>query len=204
MLTRAEIAAGRLDAADAAASVGERAADLLGLEIAIAHARRARGEVQLAQGDADAAAASALEAAEENAAAGAVLEEARSRLLAGEALVAAGDRDRGVEQLQEAERALGACGAERLRGEAARTLRRLGKRTRAARREAPAGEEGLASLTGREREIADLVTDRKTNREIAEELVLSEKTIESHLRNVFAKLGVTRRAELARVVEAAR
>jgi DNA-binding NarL/FixJ family response regulator len=45
------------------------------------------------------------------------------------------------------------------------------------------------------------VTDRKTNREIAAELFLSGKTIESHLRNVFVKLGASSRVEVARTVE---
>ena len=57
------------------------------------------------------------------------------------------------------------------------------------------------ALTKRELEIADLVTDRKTNREIAGELFLSDKTVESHLRNIFAKLGVSSRVEVARAVE---
>ena len=72
-------------------------------------------------------------------------------------------------------------------------------RSRAGRR---AGDAiGLASLSRREREIADLVRDRKTNREIAAELFLSEKTVESHLRNVFAKLGASSRVDVARAVE---
>jgi DNA-binding NarL/FixJ family response regulator len=47
------------------------------------------------------------------------------------------------------------------------------------------------------------VTDRKTNREIAEELFLSGKTVESHLRNIFVKLGAASRVEVARTVERA-
>jgi DNA-binding NarL/FixJ family response regulator len=43
--------------------------------------------------------------------------------------------------------------------------------------------------------------DRKTNPEIAAELFLSQKTIESHLRNVFNKVGVESRVALARVME---
>ncbi len=56
-------------------------------------------------------------------------------------------------------------------------------------------------LTGREREIAGLVTDRRTNREIAATLFLSEKTVESHMRNIFVKLGASSRVEVARVIE---
>ena len=43
--------------------------------------------------------------------------------------------------------------------------------------------------------------ERMTNKEIAAQLFLSEKTIESHLRNVFNKLGASSRAEVARAME---
>jgi DNA-binding NarL/FixJ family response regulator len=49
--------------------------------------------------------------------------------------------------------------------------------------------------------VAQLVVDRRTNAEIAAELFLSTKTIESHMRNIFVKLGVSSRVELARTVE---
>ena len=52
-------------------------------------------------------------------------------------------------------------------------------------------------LTGREREIADLVAAALTNRQIADRLVLSERTVESHVRNVLAKLGLSNRTEIA-------
>ena len=51
--------------------------------------------------------------------------------------------------------------------------------------------------------MARLVVDRKTNPEIAAELFLSQKTVETHLRNIFRKLGVASRVELARAVERA-
>jgi DNA-binding CsgD family transcriptional regulator len=56
-------------------------------------------------------------------------------------------------------------------------------------------------LTAREREIADLVADRLTNPQIAEKLFLSKKTVESHIRNLFVKLGVSSRVDIARLVE---
>jgi DNA-binding NarL/FixJ family response regulator len=59
----------------------------------------------------------------------------------------------------------------------------------------------VSSLSGRELEVANLVVDRLTNAQIATELFLSEKTIESHLRNIFRKLGAASRVEVARIVE---
>ena len=86
--------------------------------------------------------------------------------------------------------------------EARRELRKLGARAEP-RGPAAGAIGGLAALSPREREVADLVTARKTNREVAHELFLSEKTIESHLRNIFAKLGASSRVDVARVVERA-
>lgn len=85
---------------------------------------------------------------------------------------------------------------------AGRYLRRLGVRTwRRGRAEPP--REGLHSLTEREREIARLVTDGATNPQIAQSLFLSRKTVERHVSNIFSKLGVKNRAELAARMAAA-
>jgi DNA-binding CsgD family transcriptional regulator/tetratricopeptide (TPR) repeat protein len=51
-------------------------------------------------------------------------------------------------------------------------------------------------LSPREREVADLVREALTNREIAERLFLSERTVESHVRSILAKLGCANRTEL--------
>jgi DNA-binding CsgD family transcriptional regulator len=51
--------------------------------------------------------------------------------------------------------------------------------------------------------VARLVVDRKTNAAIAAELFLSQKTVETHLRNIFRKVDVSTRVELARAVERA-
>lgn len=52
-------------------------------------------------------------------------------------------------------------------------------------------------LTRREHEIAELVSAGLTNRAIADRLVLSERTIEGHVRSTLAKLQLTNRTELA-------
>jgi non-specific serine/threonine protein kinase len=51
-------------------------------------------------------------------------------------------------------------------------------------------------LTAREREIAILIAQGKSNGEIAQELVLSKRTIEKHIANILSKLGVTNRAQI--------
>jgi DNA-binding NarL/FixJ family response regulator len=59
-------------------------------------------------------------------------------------------------------------------------------------------------LSGRERQVAELIADRLTNREIAGRLVLSEKTVERHLSRIFVKLELSSRVQLARMVEGER
>ncbi len=99
---------------------------------------------------------------------------------------------------------LDACGARRYRDLAIRDLRRLGEHvSRSGARRGGKNGHGLDSLSARELEVARLVTDRLTNRQIAERLVLSQKTVERHMEHIFRKLGVASRVEVARAVEAA-
>ena len=65
-------------------------------------------------------------------------------------------------------------------------------------RERPAS--GWASLTRAERDVAALVAESLTNREIGERLFISPRTVQTHLAHVFAKLGFSSRRELARLV----
>ena len=55
----------------------------------------------------------------------------------------------------------------------------------------------FGGLTAREREVATLIAQGHSNREIAERLVVSERTVTTHVSNIFAKLGFTSRAQIA-------
>ncbi|MER7013076.1 LuxR C-terminal-related transcriptional regulator [Saccharopolyspora sp. NPDC000359] len=67
----------------------------------------------------------------------------------------------------------------------------LGERSPAPRADAP------VRLTPREREVARLVAQGLSNRQIAEQLVISKRTSDSHIEHIMAKLGVTSRAQIA-------
>jgi ATP/maltotriose-dependent transcriptional regulator MalT len=199
----AEIAVGRLDEAERHAAKAEATAAGLGLHIPVAAAGRTRSAVALATGDAEAAREAAATAVAAADAVGAKLQAAFARLALGRALVAADDRMTAIAILREAEQDFAACGSHRARDEARRELRKLGARAEP-RGPAAAEDSGVGALTKREREIAGLVTDRMTNREIAAELFLSDKTVESHIRNIFMKLGVSSRVDVARTIERSR
>jgi len=201
ILTRSALAQGDRDAAADWSARAARTAIGLGEGVATSLTLRARAALELAEGRAQDAAATALAAAGYAADRGAVIDAARSRIVAGRALAVGGD-DRAVDELEAARTALAACKARRLRDEAARELRRLGHRVARAGdgRAAKAGSEGspgLETLSRREREIAELVAAGRTNKQIAATLFISENTVESHLRRVFSKLGVSKRAALA-------
>jgi len=59
----------------------------------------------------------------------------------------------------------------------------------------PDEADGPASLTEREREIMNLISQGLTNRDIAERFVLSEKTVKNHVNRIYSKLGATNRAQ---------
>uniref|UniRef100_UPI002A753B52 helix-turn-helix domain-containing protein n=1 Tax=Patulibacter defluvii TaxID=3095358 RepID=UPI002A753B52 len=95
---------------------------------------------------------------------------------------------------------LAAVGAHGWAAAASRELRRLGRRRQRSR----AATGGPEALTERERQVADLVRSGSSNRQIAERLFVSEKTVERILSTVFDKVGVRNRTALAALLEAAR
>ena len=60
---------------------------------------------------------------------------------------------------------------------------------------------GTQSLTASERRVAQLAGEGRSNRDIAQELFVSPKTIENHLGRVYVKLGITSRRQLAGVLD---
>ena len=141
----------------------------------------ARGSVALAQGDMWAALVSLRHACNAWHELGAPYEAARARVLVGFACRELGDTDAGEMELDSARRVFTELGA-------APDLARADALFRTEPPDAPGG------LTARELQVLGLVAAGKTNRAIAGDLVISEKTVARHLSNIFAKLGVSSRS----------
>jgi DNA-binding CsgD family transcriptional regulator len=200
LMTRCWLTLGHRDEAEAAAVGAQASAETVGLRSARAMAARATAAIALDRGDASTAAPQALQAAELADAVGMPVEAALARTIAGRALAELGDKDRAIRELDLAAAAFDSCGAVRYRDNAQRALRQLGQHIHRRTRPGTA-EGGVSALTGRELEIATLIVDRKTNPEIARDLYLSKKTVETHIRNIFRKLNASSRVEVARAVE---
>jgi DNA-binding CsgD family transcriptional regulator len=191
-LAEAYARAGRGDDAARELERLETAARAVGRESALAAVHRGRG--LLAEDD-------AYEAELEAAIAGysrqpLVFERGRARLVYGERLRRAGRRRDARTQLRAALEELESIGARPWAERAQAELQATGERVTRQR------DLGVGQLTPQELQIADLVGDGKTNKEIAAQLFLSPKTIEYHLGNAYRKLGVHSRAELTRVLAA--
>jgi len=119
------------------------------------------------------------------------LERAMIQLDHGRRMARAGRRREAREAFEEAHRGFTACRARPLADTAARQIGATAPRLRP--RQAGTGEE----LTPREREIAERAAAGSSDREIAAAVFVSVRTVDFHLRNVFRKLGVRSRTELA-------
>jgi DNA-binding CsgD family transcriptional regulator len=170
------------------ASEGGHAYSLAGLAQAI-------GEAALLDGEAEAAADQLCRSAELYRELAIPFERAQVEVRAGVALAAAGERERGLDLLGDAYRAARKLGARPLASEAAGEVaalgdsvaKRLGKRAAAGTAE--------AGLTRRENEVLRHVAVGRTNREIAQELFLSHRTVDMHVRNILRKLECRSRVE---------
>jgi DNA-binding NarL/FixJ family response regulator len=193
LMTRAALRAHRYDEADQWAGRAEAVATELATPARTALAALARAQV-LAVGEPLAAASVALPAAAALGAAGLVLDAARARAVAGCALATAGHLTQALDELAVAQAEFAGCGARRPEREVAAQRQRLDGRLARPKR----SRSGVDALTARERQVAALVGQGMTNRQIAARLVVTEKTVEMHLSRAFTKLGVSNRTGLVR------
>ena len=199
VLVRAAIALGRLEDAERWAALAESRVRERELPVGAARAAGAHAEVLLGRGQSTAAVVlsrDALARAESTESAYEVLE---STIVLGRALAADGQPAEAIKLLQGAVDRAGRVSALRFRDAAAAQLRELGVRVHGTGRR---GDGRSGQLSPREHEVAELVAHGRSNREVAAALFLSEKTVEYHLSNVYGKLGVRSRVELAGVLSA--
>ncbi|MFJ9036360.1 LuxR C-terminal-related transcriptional regulator [Streptomyces sp. NPDC102406] len=196
----AAVAAGDLEGAGAAVAEftiwAERGYDPQG------QAQLARCQALLAAGDPARADARFAEALARHDHAGSDFERARTADLHGQWLRRARRPARARVLLRDALVAFERCGATVWAARTAAELRATGDATKetAGQRELL---DALAELTPQQWRIAHCVAEGATNREVASRLSVSPRTVDHHLRNVFARLGVRSRVELARLVDRA-
>jgi DNA-binding CsgD family transcriptional regulator len=119
------------------------------------------------------------------------LEHAKARTELGSALRRANRRSQAREHLRHAVELATICGATHLAARAERELLATGARPRRI------ALSGVESLTPSERRVAELAASGPTNREIAQALFVTQRTIEVHLTSIYRKLGISSRSQLA-------
>jgi DNA-binding CsgD family transcriptional regulator len=124
------------------------------------------------------------------------LELAQTLVDLGAAVRRSGRRSAAQEPLREALELAHRCGAAGTAAAAREELRIAGGRPRRPVRS------GIDALTPQERRVALLAAEGLSNREVAERLFVSERTVETHLQHVFQKLGVGRRSGITPLVSA--
>ena len=185
--------AGAHDCSEALTQIASRtgrAEALAGLACAI-------GETALANGDPDTAAKQLGQALELHRGMDVPYERAEIELRAGVSLAAAGEREPALERLSDAYRTARRLGARPLATEAAKEVSALGESVaRHLGRRGEADADG-AGLSRRELQVVRLVAVGRTNREIAQELYLSPRTVDMHVRNILRKLDARSRGAAA-------
>jgi DNA-binding NarL/FixJ family response regulator len=119
------------------------------------------------------------------------LEHARARAELGGALRRANRRSQAREHLRRAAELATICGAQPLAERCERELLATGARPRRI------ALTGVASLTPSERRVAEMAAGGPTNREIAQALFVTQRTVEVHLTSIYKKLAIGSRAQLA-------
>ena len=186
-LLAATLARGDVDSADGLVEQLRSVASLVETEPLRASARLGEGLVATARGELDEARLALEDAVELFGRSRAPVEAARARVALAMALERAGRQSHAIEELRSALSAFGEIGAAREAERAESQLARL------------AAEPGRdqAPLTKREAEVLRLVADGLSDREIAEQLVISEHTVHRHVSNIRTKLRVPSRAAAA-------
>jgi DNA-binding NarL/FixJ family response regulator len=188
-LVEASVAAGDVPRATRASERLEHIAGVAGRDRVVAMSLDARGQVAAATGDREAAAPLLRDAVNAFARLGLRLDAARARLRLGRALLASAPAE-AADVVRGAHAELESLGAAREASQAAAILRTLGLK-------AAAGPRAAGELTRRETEVLRLLGEGLTNRQIAERLFLSPKTVEHHVARIYRKLGLGTRAEAA-------
>ncbi|WP_063061321.1 helix-turn-helix transcriptional regulator [Nocardia sienata] len=199
-LVDSELALGRVDAAEQTTRQVESIVGAMPmLSMRAGDAKYCRARIQLHCGDDAAARITAEQSVAAYEAAGTPVEAARARLLLGHAL-SGYDEAAAEREFDSALSTAEICGAARLAERARLGLHRVGGRRPSRRRDRPpATTDRLGDLTERQTEIVSRVVLGRTNKQISEELHLSEKTVEAHLTRLYTRLGVSSRTELAAV-----
>jgi DNA-binding CsgD family transcriptional regulator len=110
------------------------------------------------------------------------------------------NRAAAVELLEAALAEAAACGANRAVARLERRLRILGMRRTATRAPVAESSPAIEGLTSAAMRVARLVAAGRTNRQIAAELFISPHTVDSHLRTIYQRLGISSRVELTRIM----
>ncbi|HEX5610637.1 MAG TPA: AAA family ATPase [Solirubrobacterales bacterium] len=177
-----------------AAALGKMVAEG-GHDDALAALAQTLGELALVDGDPATAAEHLERAVELHRGLAIPFERAQVELRAGVGLAAAGERELALERLSGAYRTATKLGARPLAAEAAREVAALGESVAQRLGSRAAASADGAGLTRRELEVLRHVSVGRTNREIAQELFISQRTVDMHVRNLLGKLECRSRVE---------